>query len=188
MSEEPLWTPSRERREASNLQRFMRLINERNRRNIADFEGLHAFSVEKPEAFWTTLWDFCGIRAQTRGERVLVDPAKIPGARFFPDARLNYARNLLVRSDDAPALVFRGEDKVRKSLTWRELNDLVSRLQQAMEQAGVKAGDRVAAIVPNMPETIATFLAAASIGAIWSSCSPDFGERGILDRFGQIAP
>ncbi|MGE4247674.1 MAG: acetoacetate--CoA ligase, partial [Parvibaculaceae bacterium] len=188
MSEEPLWTPSRERREASNLQRFMRLINERNRRNIADFEGLHAFSVEKPEAFWTTLWDFCGIRAQTRGERVLVDPAKIPGARFFPDARLNYARNLLVRSDDAPALVFRGEDKVRKSLTWRELNDLVSRLQQAMEQAGVKVGDRVAAIVPNMPETIATFLAAASIGAIWSSCSPDFGEHGILDRFGQIAP
>ena len=188
MSEEPLWAPSRERQEASNLQRFMQLINERNRRNIADFPALHAFSVEEPEAFWSALWDFCGVKAETRGGRVLIDPERIPGARFFPDARLNYARNLLVRSDDTPALVFRGEDKVRKTLTWRELNDLVSRLQQGLAAAGVVAGDRVAAIVPNMPETIASFLAASSIGAIWSSCSPDFGERGILDRFGQIEP
>ena len=112
----------------------------------------------------------------------------MPGAKFFPDARLNFAENLLRRADDGAAIVFRGEDKARSQLTWAQLQALVSRLQQAMKAAGVGVGDRVAAMLPNMPEAIAAMLAATSIGAIWSSCSPDFGERGVLDRFGQIEP
>ena len=116
------------------------------------------------------------------------NPGRMPGAHFFPEARLNYAENLLRRRDDADALVFWGEDKVKRRLSYRQLYDLVSRLAQALKAAGVGPGDRVAGFVPNMPETIAAMLATASIGAIWSSCSPDFGVRGVLDRFGQIAP
>ncbi|MBV9246244.1 MAG: acetoacetate--CoA ligase, partial [Methylobacteriaceae bacterium] len=123
-----------------------------------------------------------------KGQKLLTERERMPGARFFPDARLNFAENLLSRSDARTAIVFRGEDKVEKRLTWAELNGLVSRLQQALREAGVTAGDRVAAMMPNMPETIAGMLATASLGAVWSSCSPDFGERGVLDRFGQIAP
>ncbi len=188
MSAEPLWSPSPARKEASNLRRFMRFLNERHKLGLEDYPDLHALSVSRPGEFWEAVWDFCGVKAATRGERLTDDLEKMPGARFFPDARLNYAKNLLVRDDDAPALIFRGEDKVRRTFSWRELNAKVSRVQQALEAAGVRAGDRVAAIVPNHPETIACFLGVASIGAIWSSCSPDFGERGILDRFGQIEP
>ena len=119
---------------------------------------------------------------------MLVDGDRMPGASFFPDATLNFAENLLRQSGAADAIVFRGEDKVERRLSWDELRALVSRLQQAMRALGVKQGDRVAAMLPNMPETIAGMLAAASLGAIWSSCSPDFGVEGVLDRFGQIEP
>ena len=138
-------------------------------------------------AFWDLVWDFGGVIGD-KGARVLVDPDKMPGAKFFPDARLNFAENLLRRADDGAAIVFRGEDKAASQLTWAQLQTLVSRLQQAMKAAGVGVGDRVAAMLPNIPEAIAAMLAATSIGAIWSSCSPDFGERGVLDRFGQIEP
>ncbi len=134
------------------------------------------------------MWDFCDVKAEQRGTSVLIDADKMPGARFFPDARLNYAENLLRKHDASDALVFRGEDKVERRMSWAELNASVARLNRALASAGVKAGDRICAVVPNMPEAIVCFLAAASLGAIWSSCSPDFGERGILDRFGQIAP
>jgi acetoacetyl-CoA synthetase len=146
------------------------------------------FSTENPEAFWSKLWDFCGVKAETQGERALVDGDKMPGGRFFPDAKLNYAENLLKRNDDAPALVFWGEDKIKITMSWAELNGRVAQTHRALVKAGITSGDRVCAVVPNHPETIVAFLAVASLGAIWSSCSPDFGERGILDRFGQIAP
>ena len=133
------------------------------------------------------MWDFAGVKAETRGKRVL-SSAGMPDGRFFPEARLNYAENMLVRCDDAPALIFRGEDKVKRTLTWRSLNTKVAGLHHALAASGLKPGDRVCAIVPNMPETVVAFLAVASLGGIWSSCSPDFGERGILDRFGQIEP
>ena len=113
---------------------------------------------------------------------------KMPGGRFFPDARLNYAENLLRRNDDGPALIFWKKDKIKTAMTWRELNARVAQTHRALAKAGIEPGDRVCAVVPNHPETIVAFLAVASLGAIWSSCSPDFGERGILDRFGQIAP
>ncbi|MGQ0484562.1 MAG: AMP-binding protein, partial [Hyphomicrobiales bacterium] len=184
MTERPLWTPSAERVAQSNLRRFTAAIDPR----LETYGDIHRFSVNEPEAFWSALWDFCGVKAETRGSRVLIDGDKMPGARFFPGARLNYAENLLRRAGGGDALIFRGEDRVSRRMSWRELNRSVARMQRALVAAGIKPGDRVCAVVPNMPETIVAFLACASLGAVWSSCSPDFGEPGILDRFGQIGP
>ena len=188
MTSKVLWTPGAERQAAANLTRFITHVNGKYALALTSYADVHGFSVSQPEAFWKELWDFCGVKAQTRGARVLIEGDKMPGARFFPEARLNYAENLLRRNDDGEALVFRGEDKVTARMSWRELNLAVGRMQRALAAAGVTAGDRVCGVVPNMPETLVAFLATAALGAIWSSCSPDFGERGILDRFGQIAP
>ncbi|MGZ8308244.1 MAG: acetoacetate--CoA ligase [Rhodoplanes sp.] len=187
MAEAPLWIPSPERVATSQIMRFIAEVNRRHGRDLRTYRDLHAWSVTQRGAFWELVWDFGGVIGD-KGARVLVDPDRMPGATFFPDARLNFAENLLRRADDAPALIFRGEDKVDRALSWAELQALVSRLQQAMKASGVGVGDRVAAMLPNIPEAIAAMLAATSLGAIWSSCSPDFGERGVLDRFGQIEP
>jgi acetoacetyl-CoA synthetase len=183
-----LWRPSRERIARSNITRFIHLVNQRWNAGVRDSQQLYEWSVREPEQFWTAIWDFCGIVAETRGERVLVDGHKMPGAKWFPDARLNFAENLLRRRDDNTAMVFWGEDKVRRRMSYAEVYDAVSRTMQALSATGVKEGDRVAAFMPNMPETIIFMLAVTSLGAIWSSCSPDFGAQGVLDRFGQIAP
>jgi acetoacetyl-CoA synthetase len=186
---EPLWAPDAERKAASNLAAFRTYVaDDRGHGPFATYAEIHEFSVRHPEEFWGALWDFAKVKASRRGEKVLSRGDEMPGAKFFPEARLNYAENLLVKSDDTPALVFRGEDKVKKSMSWRELNNAVARLHHAFAKAGLKPGERVAAIVPNMPETIVAFLAVTSLGGIWSSCSPDFGEQGILDRFSQIKP
>ena len=187
MTQKPLWVPSEERISGTNMVRFIAFLNERGEQ-LSGFEDLHDFSVNASQRFWELYWEFAGIKATTRGERVLVDGDKMPGARFFPEASLNFAENILVRNDDSPAIIFRGEDKVRQEWSWRQINAGVSRLQQALKDFGLVAGDRVCAIVPNMPETMVTFAAVASLGGVWSSCSPDFGERGILDRFRQIEP
>jgi len=155
---------------------------------LADYPGLHRWSIEQPDKFWRSLWSFCGVIAATQGEVALVDRDRMPGARWFPQARLNFAENLLRRRDDAPAIVFRGEDRVTGRVTFAELYGEVSRLAQALRAAGVGPGDRVAGYLPNLPGTIIAMLASASIGAVWSSCSPDFGVQGVLDRFGQIEP
>ncbi|MEP0322903.1 acetoacetate--CoA ligase [Bauldia litoralis] len=181
----PLWQPSHTG--DLPITRFAREAETRAGRALGDYDSLHGWSVEDPAAFWDLLWDVCGVIGD-KGDRTAINLDRMPGARFFPDARLNYAENMLRRSDDADALVFRGEDRVESRLSWRDLNELVSRLQQALADFGVEPGDRVAALMPNMPETIAAMLAVASIGAVWSSASPDFGPRGALDRFGQIAP
>ncbi len=188
MNEGPLWTPSAARVEATNMKRFMELVAKRHGANAAEYDSLWNWSVSNLDRFWTAVWDFCGVKAETRGSRALVDGGKMPGARFFPDARLNFAENLLRRNGDTDALVFWGEDKARRRMSWRQLNDEVSRLQQAFRAEGLRAGDRVAAYMPNMPETIVAMLAASSLGAVFTSCSPDFGVQGILDRFGQIEP
>ncbi|HQF30066.1 MAG TPA: acetoacetate--CoA ligase [Hyphomicrobiales bacterium] len=182
-----LWQPTPEAIAAAPMTRFMRLAEERFGVALPDYDALHAWSVDDREAFWSLVWDFGGVIGD-KGERVLVDGDRMPGARFFPDARLNFAENLMRRTDHAIALQFHGEDKAVGSVTFAELHHLVSRLQQAFRDLGVGVGDRVAAMMPNMPETVAAMLAATSLGAIWSSCSPDFGVRGVLDRFGQIAP
>jgi acetoacetyl-CoA synthetase len=185
---EPLWRPSEERVRASNLARFMAAVEKEWGVNCGSFAELHRFSVERPERFWPSLARFAGVVAETWGERVLVDGDRMPGARWFPDARLNYAENLLKRRDAADAIVFWGEDKARRRLSFAELYDGVSRLAQALADAGVGEGDRVAGFVANMPEAVMAALATASLGAVWSSCSPDFGAQGVLDRFGQIEP
>ena len=184
----PLWQPSAEQIAEANVTRFRQELAAESGAALPDFAALYRYSVDHPEHFWVKMKDFAGLKASTWGERVLIDADRMPGAQFFPDARLNFAENLLSRRDRSEAIVFRGEDQVRQRLTTSELYDMVSRLAQALKAVGVKSGDRVAGFVANMPEAIAAALAAHSIGAVWSSCSPDFGAQGVLDRFGQIEP
>jgi acetoacetyl-CoA synthetase len=185
---EILWTPSAERVAAADITRFTRFVHDAWKVDAPDYASLYRWSVEHPEQFWDAVWGFADIVSETKGEEVLVDGDRMPGARWFPDAWLNYAENLLQRRDDAEAIVFRGEDRVRRTLSYAELYDQVSKLAQALADAGVARGDRVAGYLPNMPEAVIAMLATASIGAVWSSCSPDFGVRGVVDRFGQITP
>jgi len=187
MDQEALWRPSAERIAAARIGAFMAAVNARWHAGCTDYAGLWRWSVAAPESFWTAVWDECGALGE-RGQRVLEDGHRMPGARWFPQARLNYARNLLRRRDDADALVFWGEDRVKRRLSTHDLYAQVSRFAQALRAAGVGRGDRVAAYLPNMPEALIAMLAAASLGAIWSSASPDFGVQGVLDRFGQIEP
>ena len=188
MIEEPLWRPNQERIEAANLTHFARRAIREWKLGFNDYPAFYRWSTEKPEQFWDSLWEFAGVRAKVKGARVLLSGNLLPGARWYPDARLNFAENLLRRRDASTALVFWGEDKVKRRLTHRELYDQVSRIAQGLLALGVKPGDRVAAYLPNMPEAVSAMLAAASIGASFSTCSPDFGVQGVLDRFGQIAP
>ncbi|HEX7811500.1 MAG TPA: acetoacetate--CoA ligase, partial [Burkholderiales bacterium] len=183
-----LWQPSKDRIARSNITAFIKLVNKHHKAGLTDSDSLFDWSVREPEQFWTAMWDFCGVIAESRGSRVLVDGDKMPGAQWFPDAKLNFAENLLRRRDDADAMVFWGENKVKRRMSHAEVYDAVSRTAQAMSAAGVKEGDRVAAFMPNMPETIIFMMAASSLGAIWSSCSPDFGVQGVVDRFSQIEP
>jgi acetoacetyl-CoA synthetase len=154
---------------------------------FASFSELHHWSIDEMPAFWRTVWEFAGVLGDS-GSEVLVDRARMPGARFFPQARLNFAENILRRRDDTIAILATTEPGDERSLTWNEIAAAVARARAALLGAGVGRGDRVAAIVANIPEAIIAALAAASIGAVWSSCSPDFGVQGVLDRFGQIAP
>ncbi len=184
----PLWQPSAERAAGSNMAAFMRKLEAASGLSFADYAALHRYSLAEMGSFWSALWDFCGVVAETRGARAMEKPGAMPGCRFFPDARLNFAENLLRRRDGSDALVFWGEEKVRRRLSWRELHQAVSRLAQALAAEGVGAGDRVAGWLPNLPETVIAMLAATSLGAVWSSSSPDFGVQGVIDRFGQIEP
>jgi acetoacetyl-CoA synthetase len=177
----PLWTPDPGRAARSGMARFMRLAGKR------DYDELHRWSVEHSEDFWELLWKFGEVRGAP-GLRRLINAERMPGAQWFPEAKLNFAENLLRERDATLAISFWGEDRVKRQLSRRQLYDLVSRLQQALAAAGVNKGDRVAGYLPNLPESVAAMLATASLGAIWSSCSPDFGVQGVLDRFGQIAP
>ncbi len=185
---EPLWTPTPEQIETAKITELRRAVIAQWQVDLTDSTALWRFSVDQREKFWRTVIEFCGLTADTWGERDSVDADQLPGAKWFPDARFNFAENLLKRRDDGEALVFWGEDKVRRRMTFAELYDAVSQFAQALRAEGVKPGDRVAGYLPNMPEAIISMLAAASLGATWSSCSPDFGLQGVLDRFGQIEP
>jgi acetoacetyl-CoA synthetase len=183
-----LWRPSPERVADANLTRFTRCVNARRGLRLGEYAELYAWSLAAPEAFWSELARFADVRADWGTGPVVEDAQRMPGARFFPGARLNFAANLLRFDDGQPALVFRNERGARRTLSYRELRAEVARIAAGLAAAGVVAGDRVAAFVPNLPEAAVAMLATASIGAIWSSCSPDFGVHGVLDRFGQIAP
>ncbi|MEM7541968.1 MAG: acetoacetate--CoA ligase [Pseudomonadota bacterium] len=183
-----LWTPSKERSRSTNLARFMTEVENRHAVRCGDYSTLHEWSINNPESFWSLVWDFTGVIAAERGTTVIKHFDRMPGAQFFPQARLNFAQNLLRRRDDGVALIFRGEDGLTVSLTYGELYSRAARAATAMRDLGIRKGDRVAAITANIPQAIVAMLGAASIGAVWSSCSPDFGEQGILDRFEQIEP
>jgi acetoacetyl-CoA synthetase len=187
---ERLWTPSRARVEAAAVTDFVRTVARTHRAPVSDFPSLWRWSVDDKETFWGALWDYAGVIGDA-GSRILIDKDRMPGARWFPDASLNFARNLLERrlaDDQGDALVFWGEDKVRQRVSHAQMHASASRVAAALIAHGVKSGDRVAAYLPNMPETIIAMLGATAIGAVWSSCSPDFGVRGVVDRFGQIEP
>ncbi len=188
MNTAPLWSPSPQRIARSRMAAFQVFAADRAAREFDTYDALWQWSVSEPAAFWQAVWDFCGVMAETPATTVLTDGERMPGARWFGDARLNFAENLLRYRDERVALVFRGETGHREQLTYAELHQTVARLAAALKAAGVGPGDRVAGFLPNLPETVIAMLAAASLGAIWSSCSPDFGVQGVLDRFGQIEP
>ncbi len=183
-----LWRPSQEQVAAANITRFRKRVRENAGGSIPDYSGLYRWSIDHSADFWRAIWDFCGVVAERRGDEVVRDFDKMPGACWFPDARLNFAANLLRYDDDHEALVFWNENGRRKVLTYSELNRETAQLAAAFKSMDVQAGDRIAGYLPNLPETVVSMLAAASIGAVWSACSPDFGLQGVLDRFGQIEP
>ena len=184
----PLWIPSEERKRGSNMYRFMQYVNGRHGTSFESYDDLWRWSVENIPALWETLWDFLDIIHSRRCDEVLVDGDRMPGARWFTGARLNFAENLLRRRDERTAIIFKGEGRDPLRITFAELYDRTARLAHALRAMGIRPGDRIAGFMPNMPETIVAMLAATSAGALWSSCSPDFGIKGVLDRFGQIEP
>ena len=183
-----LWKPTEEQIKNSNMYRFMNVINEKYHQNFSEFEPLYEWSIKNIADFWETFWEFADIIASKPYDQAIDDVTKMPGARWFSGARLNFAQNLLRFRDDKTALIFKGEGQPSTKMTYAELYDEVARLARSLKDAGVQAGDRVVGFMPNMPATIVAMLAATSLGATWSSCSPDFGIKGVLDRFGQIKP
>ena len=186
---EMLWKPSRERIERTNMYEFMQKINRKHGTQFKDYPELYDWSVNNIADFWAAMWDYAGIIASRGYDQVIDDPGKMPGARWFAGAQLNFAETLLRYRDDRPAIVFKGEAMAEPlRFTYGQLYDQVARLAKSLREAGVQKGDRATGFMPNMPHTVIAMLAAASIGAAWSSCSPDFGVKGVLDRFGQIEP
>jgi acetoacetyl-CoA synthetase len=198
----PLWIPDADRVRRANLTAFIARVRERRppaSQGVTDFSSLYRWSVERPDAFWPLVWEFCGVLADERPDKPpwdevvvgldrMAPPDPVLGPRWFPGARLNFAENLLRYKDDRAALVFWNERGRQRELSYADLNTEVARVTAALQREGIVAGDRVAGFLPNIPEAVIAMLAAASLGAIWSSCSPDFGANGVLDRFGQIRP
>ncbi|WP_295802938.1 acetoacetate--CoA ligase [uncultured Microbulbifer sp.] len=184
---QPLWQPSAEAVAATQMDEFRRYVNDRYSQQLADYGDLYQWSVEAREDFWSALWNFTGVVASARGDQVL-GADEMPGAEWFPDAKLNFAENLLRYRDDRVALIQRLESGSRRQLTYAELYQRVTELASALAAAGVEKGDRVAGFMPNIIDTAVAMLATTSLGAIWTSCSPDFGINGVLDRFGQVEP
>lgn len=187
MTSEALWQPSADTIANARMTDFLQQVNTEKEVALANYHDLYEWSVENNESFWSMIWDHFDVIG-TKGDTVVVDKDKMPGAQWFPDAKLNFAENLLRHKDEHVALIFRGENGARQQLSYAELNRKVAAFAAGLRQHGVKADDRVAAMMPNCIETIIGMLATTSIGAIWSSCSPDFGVQGVLDRFGQIDP
>jgi acetoacetyl-CoA synthetase len=166
----------------------MGTVNRKYQQDLRDYASLYQWSIDHIPEFWETFWEFAGIIASRPYDQVIDDLHKMPGAQWFPGVRLNFAENLLRFRDDRVALVFRGEGQSPVYITYAELYDETARVAASLKAAGVQKGDRVVGFMPNMPQAIIAMLAASSMGAVWSSCSPDFGIKGVLDRFGQIKP
>ena len=185
---DPLWTPSAETVAAARMTAFRRAAERRWGLDLPDYAALYRWSVEGLEQFWSSVWTSCGVVASREADKVLRHGERMPGATWFDGAELNFAENLLRRRDQATAIAFWGENGERRSVTYAQLFAEAARLARALRTDGIEPGDRVAGYLPNLPEAIVAMLASASIGAVWSSCSPDFGINGVLDRFGQIQP
>ena len=180
IAETPLWRPNPATVGDTRMAQYLQAMGR------GDYAATWQWSVEQPADFWSSVWDFCGAIGEKFGEKgqeILVDRDKMPGARWFPQARVNFAENLLARDEEGEALVFWGEDKVKRRWSRAELTREVARFQQCLLAAGVEPGDRVAGYLPNLPETLAAMLAAPPLGAIWSSASPDFGVQGVARAF-----
>ena len=183
-----LWSPSANEIENTQAWGFMQEVNQEFETRLTNFHELYQWSCEFPESFWDLFWKYSSIIAERKPTEALKNGDDFLGSEWFPDARLNFAKNLLSDSSDNPAIVFWAEDKQKSSLSHLELYSQVARLSFWLKQNGIKKGDRVAGFLPNMPETVISMLATASLGAVWTSCSPDFGVQGVLDRFGQVEP
>ncbi len=184
----PLWSPSEEKIRHSNMFQFMGLVNARFGKEFNNYQQLYQWSIDHIPEFWDLMWNFAGIIASVSYSQVVDDPTKMPGAKWFSGARLNFAENLLRYRDNQVAIISMGEDREPFSITYAELYAEVAGLAKSLRNIGIQSGDRVVGFMPNIPQTIMAMLAATSIGATWSSCSPDFGIKGVLDRFGQIQP
>src|ERR1700704_4011812 len=183
-----LWTPSEETIESALATQFARQMVRKHHLELNTYAAFHQWTVDNPETFWSEAWDFCGVVASRKGSTVLVDGDKMPGAHWFPEARLNFAENLMRRGDRGDAFVLWDERGFQRRLSYSDLTSEVSRAAQALQAPRLRAGDRAAAFIPNIPEAAVLALAATSLGVVWSSCSPDFGVEGVLERFGQIEP
>jgi acetoacetyl-CoA synthetase len=183
-----LWAPSQERAKSTNLHQFIQYVNHRYSMSIAGYEALYRWSISEISDFWEAVWNYAGVIYSSPYEHVVDDVTKLPGAKWFAGARLNFAENLLRYRDDRVAMTFKGETLPAVSISYAELYDKVSRLARSLRDIGIAPGDRIAGFMPNMIETAVAMLATTSVGAIWSSCSPDFGAGGLIDRFGQISP
>jgi acetoacetyl-CoA synthetase len=189
MSKELLWTPSDKRIRSTELYKFMQKVNKKHNKDFRNYAQLYQWSIDNIPEFWADMWEEANVMASSYYEEIIDDITKMPGAKWFSGARLNFAQNLLRYRDNDPAIIFKGESMdVPVRITYAQLYNKVARVAESMRVRGLKVGDRVAGFMPNIPETIIAMLAATSIGAIWTSCSPDFGTKGALDRFGQIEP
>ncbi len=188
MSNKKLWQPSAEKINNSNMLHYMQYVNDRWGRSFSNYRELYQWSVQDIPEFWASIWDYLQIKHSRSYEQVVDDPFKMPGARWFSGAELNFAQNLLSRRDEQPAITFWTEEGQYRELSFARLYTEVAQVAESLKQLGIQSGDRVVGYMPNMPETIIAMLAASSLGATWSSCSPDFGVKGVLARFGQIQP
>jgi acetoacetyl-CoA synthetase len=184
-----LWTPPPEMRQTTEVGRFMEWLREARGHDFATYEQLWQWSVDDLEVFWGAVWDFFGLRSHAPYERVL-GSRTMPGAVWFPGARLNYAEHLVGREEDLDrtAVIGRSQTRPPVELTFRELRDRAARIRAGLERLGVQPGDRVVAYLPNIPETLSAFIATAGLGAVWAACAPEFGARSVVDRFAQIEP
>ncbi len=183
-----VWEPTAAQIQQSNVQKFIESVNTSHSLSLTNYDELYQWSVDSMPEFWAQLWNFANVKAGKNADQIYLDNPVFTQAKFFPGSELNFAENLLRKDDDFDAIVFRGEDKVRETISWKELNRQVAQFAAYLKSCDVKPGDRVAAVMPNIPQTVVAMLAAASLGCVWSSCSAEFGEQGVLDRFEQIEP